>query len=82
MGEHAAANRVVRSDEFGVRHTVLQDFYERFQEAFAAEMAAFVAACRGEQPLSLTLSDALEATRIGLAITRSLHSGMPEVIGG
>ena len=82
VGEHAAANRVVRSDEFGVRHTVLQDFYERFQDAFAAEMAAFVAACRGEQPLSLTLSDALEATRIGLAITRSLHSGMPEVIGG
>jgi hypothetical protein len=37
-------------------------------------MAAFVAACRGEQTLSLTLADALEATRIGLAITRSLHS--------
>jgi hypothetical protein len=33
-----------------------------------------------EKPLSLTLSDALEATRIGLAITRSLHSGMPETV--
>ena len=80
VGEHAAANRVVKSDQHGVRHTVLKDFYERFEVAFAAEMAAFVAACRGIRPLTLTLSDALEATRIGLAITRSLRSGMPEVV--
>lgn len=80
VGEHAASDRVVRSDQHGVRHGVVKDFYERFEAAFGAEMAAFVAACRGEQPLSLTLDDALEATRIGLAITRSLHSGMPEVV--
>ena len=58
----------------------VKDFYERFESAFAAEMAAFVSACRGEQPLTLTLDDALEATRIGLAITSSLHSGLPESI--
>ncbi|MDP3652651.1 MAG: Gfo/Idh/MocA family oxidoreductase [Rhodoferax sp.] len=80
VGEHAASDRVVRSDQHGVRHGVVKDFYERFEAAFGAEMAAFVAACRGEQPLSLTLDDALEATRIGLAITRSLHSGMPESV--
>lgn len=80
VGEHAASDRVVRSDTHGVRHAVVKDFYERFEAAFGAEMAAFVAACRGEAPLSLTLDDALEATRIGLAITRSLHSGMPEVV--
>ena len=80
VGEHAASDRVVRSDQHGVRHGVVKDFYERFEVAFGAEMAAFVAACRGERPLSLTLDDALEATRIGLAITRSLHSGMPEVV--
>jgi myo-inositol 2-dehydrogenase/D-chiro-inositol 1-dehydrogenase len=80
IGEHAAANRVVRSDQHGVRHAVLKDFYARFEAAFAAEMKAFVAACRGESPLTLTLSDALEATRIGLAITRSLGSGMPETV--
>jgi myo-inositol 2-dehydrogenase/D-chiro-inositol 1-dehydrogenase len=80
VGEHAARDRVLLSDSLGVRHTVVKDFYERFEAAFAAEMAAFVAACRGEKPLTLTLSDALEATRIGLAITRSLHSGMPEAI--
>ena len=80
VGEHAARDRVVRSDAHGVRHAVVKDFYERFESAFAAEMAAFVSACRGEQPLTLTLDDALEATRIGLAITRSLHSGLPESI--
>jgi myo-inositol 2-dehydrogenase/D-chiro-inositol 1-dehydrogenase len=80
VGEHAARDRVILSDAAGVRHAVVKDFYERFEIAFAAEMAAFVAACRGEQALSLTLADALEATRIGLAITRSLHSGLPEVL--
>jgi myo-inositol 2-dehydrogenase/D-chiro-inositol 1-dehydrogenase len=80
VGEHAANDRVIRSDAMGVRHGVVKDFYERFEAAFGAEMSAFVAACRGEQALTLTLSDALEATRIGLAITRSLHSGMPEAV--
>ncbi len=80
VGEHAARDRVVVSDAHGVRHAVLKDFYERFQDAFAAEMAAFVAACRGTTPLTLTLSDALEATRIGLAISRSLASGLPETV--
>jgi myo-inositol 2-dehydrogenase/D-chiro-inositol 1-dehydrogenase len=80
VGEHAARDRVILSDASGVRHAVVKDFYERFEAAFGAEMAAFVAACRGELALSLTLADALEATRIGLAITRSLHSGLPEVI--
>ncbi|MCX7278458.1 MAG: Gfo/Idh/MocA family oxidoreductase [Burkholderiales bacterium] len=80
VGEHAASDRVVRSDGHGVRHAVVKDFYERFEAAFAAEMAAFVAACRGEKPLTLTLADALEATRIGLAITRSLRSGQAETV--
>lgn len=80
VGEHAARDRVVRSDALGVRHAVLADFHERFETAFAREMEEFVGACLGVKPLTLTLSDALEATRIGLAITRSLHSGMPEAV--
>jgi myo-inositol 2-dehydrogenase/D-chiro-inositol 1-dehydrogenase len=56
------------------------DFFERFGAAFQGEMAAFVAACRGETPLALTLADATEATRIGLAITRSLRSGQSEAV--
>ncbi|WP_199534671.1 hypothetical protein [Rhodoferax lacus] len=52
---------------------VLKHFYERFEAAFAA-------ACRGARELTLTLSDPLEAIRIGFAITRSLKTGLPEVV--
>jgi myo-inositol 2-dehydrogenase/D-chiro-inositol 1-dehydrogenase len=80
VGQGAARDRVVTSDAHGVRHQPVADFFERFSDAFAREMQSFVAACRGEQPLALKLSDATEATRIGLAITRSLHSGQPEAV--
>jgi myo-inositol 2-dehydrogenase / D-chiro-inositol 1-dehydrogenase len=43
-------------------------------------MAAFVAACRGEAEPPLTLADATEATRIGVALTRSLRSGHVELV--
>ncbi len=80
VGVGAARDRVELRNTQGVSHTVLADFHERFSEAFGHEMAAFVAACRGEKPIDLTLADATEATRIGLAITRSLHSGQAEAV--
>jgi myo-inositol 2-dehydrogenase/D-chiro-inositol 1-dehydrogenase len=80
VGHGAARDRVVTSDASGVVHRPVADFFERFEGAFEREMAAFVAACRGQSPLTLTLSDATAATRIGLAITRSLRSGMPEAV--
>ena len=80
IGFGAARDRIERRSAAGVHHEVLPDFFERFREAFALEMVDFVAACRGERALTLTLSDALEATRIGLAITRSLRSGLPEAV--
>lgn len=78
VGHGAARDRVVQSDTHGVRHVALADFFERFEGAFAAEMQAFVDACRGDIAVPLTLADATEATRIGLAITRSLRSGVVE----
>jgi len=80
VGHGAARDRVVTSDATGVRHQAVADFFERFSVAFEREMQAFVSSCRGEQPLPLALSDATEATRIGLAITRSLHSGQPQAV--
>ena len=52
-------------------------FFARFETAFRLEMTAFVAACRGEQALPLSLRDAIEATRIGQAPRESLASGLP-----
>jgi myo-inositol 2-dehydrogenase/D-chiro-inositol 1-dehydrogenase len=80
VGHGAARDRVVTSDATGVRHQAVADFFERFSVAFEREMQAFVSSCRGEQPLPLALADATEATRIGLAITRSLHTGQPQAV--
>ena len=81
VGVGAHRDRVLSRDASGVHHRVLVDFVERFAEAFQREMVAFVAACKGEAPSPLTLSDATEATRIGVAITRSLKSGQVEAVG-
>jgi myo-inositol 2-dehydrogenase/D-chiro-inositol 1-dehydrogenase len=80
VGVGAHRDRLQLRDAQGVRHRPLLDFYERFQDAFAREMSEFVAACRGETTLSLTLADATEATRIGVAMTRSLKSGQVEPV--
>ena len=80
VGDGARRDRVQSRDADGVHHHVVADFIERFDDAFQRELAAFVAACRGEAPVPLALADATEATRIGVAITRSLHSGQVEAV--
>lgn len=80
VGVGAHRDRVQSRDASGVHRAVVVDFIERFADAFQREMAAFVAACRGEAPVPLSLSDATEATRIGVAITRSLKSGQVEAV--
>jgi myo-inositol 2-dehydrogenase/D-chiro-inositol 1-dehydrogenase len=80
IGDGARRDRVQSKDAEGVHHRVLSDFIERFDDAFGRELTAFVSACRGEAPLPLALADATEATRIGVAITRSLHSGRVETV--
>jgi myo-inositol 2-dehydrogenase / D-chiro-inositol 1-dehydrogenase len=77
VGVGAHLSRVQYRDASGVGHRALPDFFARFDTAFHLEMNAFVAACRGEQTVPLTLSDATEATRIGQALRASLASGLP-----
>lgn len=80
VGHGAARNRVLLSDAGGTHRQAVADFFERFEDAFGREMQAFVDACRGDAPLALALADATAATRIARAITRSLHSGLPETV--
>jgi len=80
VGQGGARDRIVTSDAHGVRYQAVADFFERFGVAFERELQAFVSSCRGEQAMPLELADATEATRIGLAITRSLHSGQAELV--
>ena len=80
VGHGGERDRVVTSDGAGTHRQAVADFFERFGTAFERELQAFVSACRGEQSMPLELSDATEATRIGLAITRSLRSGQAEPV--
>jgi myo-inositol 2-dehydrogenase/D-chiro-inositol 1-dehydrogenase len=72
IGAGARSNRVDIADAGGIRHECTPTFYERFEEAFLLELNGFVDAVREGRPLPLSLRDATEATRIGLAIQRSL----------
>jgi myo-inositol 2-dehydrogenase / D-chiro-inositol 1-dehydrogenase len=80
VGMGAQRDLVQLRDAQGVHHRTLTDFVERFGTAFQREMEAFVATCRGEIAPPLTLADAVEATRIGVAMTRALKSGQVETV--
>ncbi len=75
VGQNPRIDRVEISDSHGVRNECTPTFYERFAEAFQLEVQAFVDAVLSDLPLPLTLRDATEATRIGIALTQSLRSG-------
>jgi myo-inositol 2-dehydrogenase/D-chiro-inositol 1-dehydrogenase len=53
------------------------DFLVRFESAYAAEFAAFVAVARGEAPSPCTERDGVAALRVAEAADRSLHEHRP-----
>ncbi|MDE1183783.1 Gfo/Idh/MocA family oxidoreductase [Paraburkholderia sp.] len=75
IGRDPRLNRVEIADANGIRHACTPTFFDRFDDAFLHEARAFVAAVKGGAQLGATLSDALEATRIGSALRASLQSG-------
>jgi myo-inositol 2-dehydrogenase/D-chiro-inositol 1-dehydrogenase len=81
VGVNPRLNRVEISDVHGIRNECTPDFYARFADAFLVEAQEFVDAALGKGELSLTLRDATEATRIGLAMTRALREGRPVELG-
>ena len=72
IGANPRLNRVEISDAYGVRNECTPTFYERFEEAFLRETMEFVQAVHDDRPPALTLHDATEATRIGVALRESL----------
>ncbi|HVE48930.1 MAG TPA: Gfo/Idh/MocA family oxidoreductase [Casimicrobiaceae bacterium] len=74
VGAGARLNRVEIADGTGIRHECTPTYYERFEQAFLLELNAFVDAVRNDAPLPLSLRDATEATRIGLAIQQALKT--------
>ena len=74
VGHNPRLNRVDISDVHGVRNECTPTFYERFEEAFLRETMHFVDAVLDHRAPELTLHDATEATRIGIALRESLQS--------
>jgi myo-inositol 2-dehydrogenase / D-chiro-inositol 1-dehydrogenase len=74
IGQNPRINRVEIADVHGVRNECTPTFYERFADAFLHEAQAFVDVVREDRPPPLTLRDATEATRIGIAATESLRT--------
>ncbi|SIT44712.1 Oxidoreductase domain protein [Paraburkholderia ribeironis] len=77
IGRNPRANRVEIYDASGIRNECTPNFFERFEEAFLHEARTFVAAVQSgaAAQAGATLADALEATRIGVALRQSLQSG-------
>ncbi|MBB5401381.1 myo-inositol 2-dehydrogenase/D-chiro-inositol 1-dehydrogenase [Paraburkholderia youngii] len=81
IGRNPRANRVEIYDATGIRNECTPNFFDRFEDAFLHEARAFVASVQkgpgnGDAARSgATLADALEATRIGVALRESLQSG-------
>ncbi|HEX7270670.1 MAG TPA: Gfo/Idh/MocA family oxidoreductase [Casimicrobiaceae bacterium] len=74
VGQNPRLNRVDISDAHGVRNECTPTFYERFEEAFLIETMHFVDAVLDDRAPALTLHDASEATRIGIALRESLRT--------
>lgn len=80
IGAGAARDRIIKSDAHGVGHVALEDFFERFEDAFVTEMRAFTDSCANLKPAPLSLHDTTEATRIGRALTTALRTGEAQML--
>ena len=72
VGRDARLNQVEIADGHGIRTETTPTFWERFEDAFLRESVHFVDCVRFDRPPGLTLHDATEATRIGIALRTSL----------
>jgi myo-inositol 2-dehydrogenase/D-chiro-inositol 1-dehydrogenase len=74
IGANPRLTRVEIADAHGVRNECTPTFYERFEDAFRAELCEFVDVVRADRAPPLTLADATEATRIGIALMASMRT--------
>jgi myo-inositol 2-dehydrogenase/D-chiro-inositol 1-dehydrogenase len=72
VGRDGRLNQVEIADAHGIRTLTTPTFYERFADAFLREETHFIDCIRHDKPPALTLHDATEATRIGIALRTSL----------
>ena len=64
----------------GITHDTIPGFMERFGDAYAAEIRAFVSCILEDRMPSVTGEDARKATAIGIAATLSLDETRPVLL--
>jgi predicted dehydrogenase len=65
--------RVLRDG--AVSHDTIPGFYERFEQAYIAQLQDFVANLRAHRPPPITADDGIAAQAIAIAATRSVQEG-------
>ena len=71
IGRPAGKNLVEIYDKNGSRREIVDNFLERFEDSFVQQTQSFVDHVIQGKKMSLTLHDGLEATRVGVAMTKS-----------
>lgn len=71
VGRPAGINLVEIYDKHGARKEIMSTFLERFGESFELQVQHFVDSVQQGNRMPHSLQNALEATRVGVAMTRS-----------
>ncbi|GFZ43076.1 hypothetical protein JCM24511_00794 [Saitozyma sp. JCM 24511] len=77
VNQNPRMNRLDVADQHGVRTLSTPTYYERFREAFVAEVNAFADSVLDDTAVPSTVTDAIEAGNIAHALTVSFRTGKP-----
>lgn len=69
------ANNVVICDKRGVTHEVQEEYWQRFEHAFATEAQEFIDSILNDTPVPLPLSMGVKVMQIARALQSALWSG-------
>ena len=68
-------DRTMIYDQYGARQEIIENFPQRFAEAYLLEMVDFIDCIQKDRKPELTVYDGTKATIVTYAITDSFHSG-------
>ena len=73
-------DRVMVYDQYGARQEIVENFPQRFAEAYLLEMVDFIDCIQKGRKPELTVYDGTKATLVTYAITDSFHTGKPVTV--
>lgn len=80
IGRPASVDRLEIYDNSGIRRETVQNFYERFEDAFLAQTQGFIDDVVAGKKSDSSLVNGLEATRVAVAMTKSFLMGREVLI--